>query len=119
VSNTRRYFGDATMAVLLRAVSQKDVARRLFREIARSDGERGSRSGANENLEFLAFCRTHRSIANGQLLQDLWVLYETGMQNGGYFVEFGAFDGIVHSNTLIPELLIPYGGSACQVWSRP
>jgi FkbM family methyltransferase len=98
------------MKVLSRAVSQKDVARRLFREVVNSTGEQCSRSIVGENLKFLAFCQVHRSQANGQLLQDLWVLYETAMQSGGYFVEFGAVDGIAHSNTLILEREFGWSG---------
>lgn len=98
------------MAVLLRAVSQKNVARRLFREVGKSSDEQGARSTMIEDLEFLAFCQTYRSRANGQLLQDLWVLYETNMQSGGYFVEFGAVDGISHSNTLTLEREFGWSG---------
>jgi FkbM family methyltransferase len=40
---------------------------------------------------------------NADQHQDLWVLHETQRKRGGFFVEFGAADGLGGSNTLILE----------------
>ncbi len=41
--------------------------------------------------------------AMSQLGQDLWVVEQTGGLRGGYFVEFGATDGVMLSNSLLLE----------------
>jgi FkbM family methyltransferase len=41
--------------------------------------------------------------SKAQIFQDLWVLHETGEMRGGFFVEFGATDGVSLSNTLLLE----------------
>jgi FkbM family methyltransferase len=38
-----------------------------------------------------------------QIAQDLWVLSETRLKRGGFFVEFGASDGVTLSNTYLLE----------------
>lgn len=40
---------------------------------------------------------------NADQHQDLWVLHETRCKRGGFFVEFGAADGLGGSNTLVLE----------------
>ncbi len=44
-----------------------------------------------------------RKQATSQIGQDLWVLEKTRYKRGGYFVEFGATDGILLSNTHLLE----------------
>jgi FkbM family methyltransferase len=45
----------------------------------------------------------HRAEPKAQLDQDLWVLFELQEKRDGYFVEFGACDGVVLSNSLLLE----------------
>ena len=49
------------------------------------------------------FFHRKRNEAKGQIFQDLWVLWETRGKTGGYFVEFGAADGVALSNTCLLE----------------
>lgn len=64
--------------------------------VLRSLADAGAES---EELHFVEFCGRHWRKSRAQLFQDLFVQYELGEKVGGYFVEFGAADGIHLSNT--------------------
>lgn len=56
-----------------------------------------------DELEFLGFCVQHLARSHAQLLQDLFVLHRTGSRRNGFFVEFGATNGVDLSNTCLLE----------------
>jgi FkbM family methyltransferase len=56
-----------------------------------------------DTLRFLAYAFSRRFSSKSQILQDLWVCFETGERRGGFFVEFGATNGLVNSNTWLLE----------------
>ncbi len=56
-----------------------------------------------DTVGFLQFALANASRSQAMQLQDLWVLHELGEARNGFFVEFGAADGITLSNTLLLE----------------
>lgn len=96
----RATFHRSTTAVLNRVAGTPRAASALFAMVAFHDHWADN---ASEEVRFLSFCASMRHLAHGQILQDLWVLYELDLKNDGYFVEFGAYDGTVHSNTKLLE----------------
>lgn len=68
------------------------------------------RPGHGDDDAFLRFCLKHLANSRSDLLQDLWVLHETGCLRGGVFVEFGAADGVAGSNTCLLETAYGWRG---------
>lgn len=56
-----------------------------------------------EELKFINFCRVNASISFSQNFQDLFVLYTLNYKKHGFFIEFGATNGIEISNTFLLE----------------
>lgn len=67
-----------------------------------------------EELEFLSFAAKRCPLSCAQILQDLWVLYELKEKRSGYFVEFGACDGVTLSNTLLLEKTFGWQGALAE-----
>jgi len=59
--------------------------------------------GNEEQIHFLGHCLAHTHHTNSQNFQDVWALYETKYKMNGFFVEFGATNGVDGSNTLLLE----------------
>ena len=98
--DARALFHQTAVTTLNRVARTPRAARALFAMVGFHDHWS---EHASEELRFLAFCAGMRPLAHGQILQDLWVLYELDLASRGYFVEFGAYDGTAHSNTRLLE----------------
>lgn len=57
----------------------------------------------DETIKFMGHCLSNLQITRSQNFQDIWTLYEHNYKQNGFFVEFGATNGIDGSNTLILE----------------
>ena len=67
-----------------------------------------------EELAFMSFAAKRCPLSCSQILQDIWVLYELNEKRGGYFVEFGACDGVTLSNTLLLEKTYGWQGALAE-----
>jgi FkbM family methyltransferase len=67
-------------------------------------------SSYKKKQEVLEFLLNNREKSSAQLLQDLFALYFSKAKRFGYFVEFGATDGILHSNTYLLEKSFDWRG---------
>jgi FkbM family methyltransferase len=59
---------------------------------------------------FLAFVLKNFNISNAQLFQDLFALFMTNEKKGGYFIEFGATNGVTLSNSYLLEKSFGWNG---------
>jgi FkbM family methyltransferase len=57
----------------------------------------------NGLLPFIGHCIANVDKSASQNYQDIWALYENKFKRDGYFVEFGATDGVGLSNTVLLE----------------
>jgi hypothetical protein len=73
---------------------------------------RGSEAELTEDREqaFLAYVLKNFNLSKAQIFQDLFVLFMTNEKKGGYFVEFGATNGITFSNSWLLEKSFGWDG---------
>jgi len=57
----------------------------------------------DENLHFFGHILTKLHESKSQYYQDIWVLYETLYKTNGFFVDFGATDGVTINNSFLLE----------------
>ena len=72
--------------------------------------ERSGRDDARHQPSVTEWRRSLNDKAVSQLGQELWVLERTGYKRGGFFVEFGATDGVLLSNTWLLETEFGWSG---------
>jgi FkbM family methyltransferase len=84
------------------AARSPSLRRMLFNSI-RLNRIETERFRSIEECEFLAYAFLNRRESRSQILQDLWVSYELGEKREGFFVDFGATNGLVNSNTWLLE----------------
>lgn len=56
-------------------------------------------AASEDDGRFVDYCINNLKYSKSQLLQDLWVTFELNDLRGGFFVEFGALDGVHFSNS--------------------
>ena len=76
--------------------------------VLENEALKGTVARTRQSLEFLIEIPDRQLLSwvmdsQAQLWQDLFVLHELGMKRDGYFVEFGATNGVSLSNTYLLE----------------
>jgi hypothetical protein len=106
--NLRRFY----CSTALRYLSSSSVRRAIAADlsIGRHRTDRYRRLAADPDFGFMCVALAWNRRSAAQLLQDLWVLYETDFRSSGFFVEVGASDGIGWSNTLLLEQAFDWRG---------
>ena len=64
----------------------------------------------DEEVKFLGLCLANLQLTRSQNFQDIWAIYESGFKQNGFFVEFGATNGIDGSNTVVLEKFYNWKG---------
>jgi FkbM family methyltransferase len=72
--------------------------------------ERAAANKGDGYAQFLQFCAANIGHSTAQLFQDLFVIFILRNRTGGYFVEFGATNGIELSNTYVLEKMLRWKG---------
>jgi hypothetical protein len=106
--NMRRFYCATALGYLSGPRVRRAIAADL--SVGRHDIDRYRRLAADPHFGFMCFALAWNRRSAAQLLQDLWVLYETDFRSGGFFVEVGASDGIGWSNTLLLERAFDWRG---------
>ena len=65
---------------------------------------------------FVGYCVKNHHHSHAQLFQDLYVLLRLGEKRNGFFVEFGACDGVTLSNTFVLEKKLGWNGVLSEPW---
>lgn len=74
----------------------------------------------NKYYNKILSCVNNKS-SKSDLLQDIYVLIKSKFKKNGYFVEFGACDGILASNTYLLEKCFKWKGivaEPCKIWHK-
>ena len=106
----RKYIQFMLGAFNLRLVKQSNYQKLMISEVASAHHKRLSFFDDDSvNSDLIRYLRRNLEFSKAQLLQDLLAVYFSG-ESQGYFVEFGATDGIEFSNTYLLEKKFGWNG---------
>jgi FkbM family methyltransferase len=94
---------------VVRRAPQKDAAVLAFETLIELRAALNKVTDAQER-QFILECAQHIGDSKSQLLQDLFALHCVGFKPEGFFVEFGATNGVTLSNTHILEMRFGWTG---------
>jgi FkbM family methyltransferase len=88
---------------LAHKASRSAALRRMLFNSIRLKRIETERFRKDEIWRLLAYTFLNRHRSRSQIMQDLWVSYQLRELRDGFFVEFGATDGVTNSNTWLFE----------------
>jgi FkbM family methyltransferase len=95
--------GLSAVAYAVHLAAKNASLRRMLFNSVRLNRIETERFRSIDEYRFLLYAFLNRHQSRSQILQDLWVSYELGEKREGFFVEFGATNGVVNSNTWLLE----------------
>jgi FkbM family methyltransferase len=98
------------VASVCRKLSESSAAQRLLFNAVRLNRLEVRSIIVNDDIRFVSYCLSRRDQSRSQILQDLWVCFELGETREGFFVEFGATNGVKNSNTWLLETKLGWKG---------
>lgn len=98
------------VAALCRSLSHSAAVQRFLFNAVRLNRQEMRPFILDDSIRFMSYCLARRDKSRSQILQDLWVCFELGEKKSGFFVEFGATDGIKNSNTFYLEKSLGWTG---------
>jgi FkbM family methyltransferase len=102
--------GISAAAHLVYLAGKSSALRRMLFNSIRLNRLETERFRKLEDYRFLSYVFLKRNESKSQILQDLWVCYELNEKREGFFVEFGATNGLVNSNTWLLEKKLQWKG---------
>jgi FkbM family methyltransferase len=100
----------STAGALLSKIAENSAAQKLLFNSIRLNRSEFFRLWSSEEVRFLSYVFSKRANSRSQILQDLWVCFELNEKRGGFFVEFGATNGLTNSNTWLLETALEWKG---------
>jgi hypothetical protein len=97
-------------AAVCRKIAERAEAQQILFNAVRLNRREIQNLLDNDEIKFLSYCLARRDRSRSQILQDLWVCFELGERMNGYFVEFGATNGLKNSNTWLLEKELGWRG---------
>lgn len=88
---------------LISGLATTPTAQRLAFNLIRLNRPEFQQMWAQDEIRFLSYAFALRERSKSQIMQDLWVCFELGEKRDGFFVEFGATNGLTNSNTWLLE----------------
>jgi len=105
-----RKFALAGTAAICGKVAKNITTQKILFNALRLNRSEIRELSSDDDIRFISYCLARRDWSRSQIMQDLWVCFELGERTDGFFVEFGATNGVKNSNTWLLETKLGWKG---------